>query len=191
MSYRVALICEDHTLDQYILRPVAEALLREIGKPRAIVRPVTDPRLKGLGDLRKELPNLIKRYGPISDLVIVAIDADCEDGQEGRVSRAASFASLLQHAENAVLVVAIQELEVWAMWGARGRLDVPWSTVRAECHPKEVYFERLLTNADARQPGRGRTRLIAESLASGWASLATGCPELAELAMQVRAALSA
>ncbi|MBV9869351.1 MAG: hypothetical protein JO214_01885, partial [Frankiaceae bacterium] len=148
MSYRVALVCEDHTLDQFVLRPVVEALLREVGKPRAIVRAVTDPQLRGIGDLKRELCGIVARYSTVSDLIIIAIDRDCLD------ARADSFQALLDTCdgrEKAVLVVARQELEVWAMWGSRDDLGTRWAEVVEECHPKDVYFGRLFQQGDERQ----------------------------------------
>lgn len=186
MSYRVALVCEDHTLDQFILRPVVEALLRSVGKPRAIVTAVTDPQLRGIGDLKRELCGIVARYSLISDLVIIAVDRDCASDRE------ASMRALLDGcdgAKKALLVVARQELEVWALWGKRDELSTRWADILEECHPKENFFDQILESGDERQPGRGRSRLIARSLENGWSSLAAGCPELAQLEEEVRAHL--
>lgn len=189
MSFRVAVVCEDHTLDQYVVRPVFTAMLADLGRPRAVVRVVTDPKLGGISDLRRELPSIVRRYSVISDLVVIALDADGEDGSEGRNDRKASFETLVPtgtEGEKAEVVVAVQELEVWALWGVRSEILDAWAEVRGEVHPKEVYFDQFVTDADRRSPGRGRARLIDLSLASGWRSLATGCPELGVLEGAVR-----
>lgn len=183
MSFRVVFICEDHTLDQYIIRPVLVALLSHLGKPRAQIRAVTDPRLTGLAHLRRELPGVLRRYAQLADLMVVAIDQDCD------AQRRDAFERLLgscEGREKTVLVTAEQELEVWAMWGERGQLGEQWSEVRRECHPKERFLPSLLAPADLRQPGRGRSRLAASSLQRGWTSLAAGCPELGELESRLR-----
>lgn len=183
MSLRIQLAFEDHTHDQYLVRPVVEALLKDAGLARSQVRAITDPRIRGVEDLRANACMILARYGPISDVVIFAIDADRQDGCEGRRDRKALFEATLaaceSDSENYVVVVAHQELEVWALWGSRAELGAPWKTVRAEQHPKEVYLDKLLTQADLRAPGKGRGRLIEKSLASGWTSLKQGCPELA------------
>ena len=59
----------------------------------------------------------------------------------------------------------------------------------ANAHPKEAYFEDVLAQEDPRQPGGGRTRLVAQSLKAGWGSLVQGCPELAVLAEEIAAFL--
>ena len=92
--------------------------------------------------------------------------------------------------ENALVVAARQELEVWALWGSRSKLGAPWNEVLDECHPKERFFEPLITAEDNKFPGRGRERLITVSLQQGWRSLCAGCPELAQLQGEFRARLS-
>ncbi len=75
---------------------------------------------------------------------------------------------------------------MWAVWGVRSLLGVSWSAVRAERDPKERFFDPQTTDADAKAPGKGRTRLIKESLSAGWASIASGCPELKDFEKSLR-----
>lgn len=179
VSLRVAVACEDHTLDQFVLKPVIERALTHLGKPHARVQMVTNPRLGGLGDLRRELCGIIDRWLGMSDVIVVALDADCDD------ARRQSFSDLLDECEasteHVILVVAIQELEVWLLWGQRSSIDASWTEIREECHPKERFLAPLLTPADLAMPDRGRKRLIADSLAAGWQSICAGCQELADL----------
>lgn len=195
MSFRVSVACEDHTYDQYILRPVVGALLAELGKPRATVHVVTTPRLTGFSRLKSEACNILERYGPVSDLLIFAADLDCDDGQDGRPDKSAALTDTIESCPSqidaSVVVMAQQEIEVWCLWGARDLLPDPWAVVREECDPKEMYFEPLLTSADVKMPGMGRKRLIEASLSSGWQSIRTGCSELAELEQSVREVISA
>jgi hypothetical protein len=192
MSFKVAVVCEDHTLDQFIVRPVIGALLQAIGKPRANVHVVTNPQLRGIGDLRVQACELLRRYAPISNAVVYVIDTDCEDGTRGRRDRQADLRHILggcdADQDKAFTVAAIQEVEVWALWGMRAQLP-PWAQVRAHCDPKEAYFEQFVTEADRRRPDRGRTRLVEKTLSAGWASLSSGCQELDELAHAVRAVI--
>lgn len=187
MSYRVMFVCEDHTLDQYILRPVLKSLLNYLGKPKADVRAVTDPKLSGIGDLRRDMCSIVTRYTVVSDLLIIAVDGDCVEDRQSSFEEA--LAQCPGH-EKALVVVARQELEVWAIWGSKDELGDGWSTITQECHPKETYFEGLAKPGDARRPDRGRTRLTSLSLGRGWRSLAQGCPELGELEARVRPRLS-
>jgi hypothetical protein len=191
MSFRLALVCEDPRKDQYIARPILQRLLVEIGKPKGTVEVITKPKLRGISFVRALGCEILRDYGPIVDVVVFVIDADGEDGGEGRGNRKATFLNLLRacprFGEKAVVVCGIQEVEVWALWGTRQALGVRWEEVRANPHPKEAYFEAVLAQEDSTQPGEGRVRLVAQSLRSGWASLVQGCPELGELAAEIAA----
>lgn len=194
MSLRVTVACEDHTLDQYTACPVIKLLMTYLGRPQADVRVITSPRLKGIDSLIAQICPILARYGPISDLVIFAVDGDCKDGRDGRLDRLTRIRNLIQACESnsqkGVVVVARQELEVWALWGSRSRIRASWADVTEECDPKELYFEPLVTPGDLNVPGRGRQRLTGLSVAEGWASLSAGCPELKELEAEVRTRLA-
>ncbi|MGH3788587.1 MAG: hypothetical protein ACRDRG_19040 [Pseudonocardiaceae bacterium] len=141
-----------------------------------------DPRIQGIDQLKSNACSILARYGPLSDAVIFAVDADGLDGKDGRRDRQSSFISLLDecahHRNKAIVVAARQELEVWALWGNRSKLAVSWKAVRDERHPKEVFFDTLTNTLDLRKPGKGRSRLIQDSLSAGWQSLKQGCEEL-------------
>jgi hypothetical protein len=190
MSYRVAVVCEDHRLDQYILRPVLESLLAKLGKPRARVTAVTNPQLTGFSTLLTRLCEVVERYDGVVDLVVIASDTDCDDGIDGRRDKCAQLRNRLDSCRlmraNVVVVCAIQEIEVWALWGARANLPA-WNVVRGDCDPKETYLNGFLTKADLKRADRGRSRLVEASLSTGWDSLAQGCPELQTLEDDVRA----
>jgi hypothetical protein len=128
----------------------------------------------------------------VSDFVVYIVDTDKEDGRSGRRDRLASFRNLLSgqpREGQAIIVAARQEIEVWALWGSRSELGVPWSEVVEERDPKERFFDPLITEADLRLPGQGRERLIARSLSAGWRSLASRCPEIAQLREDFRSKL--
>jgi len=181
---KVAVACEDHTLDQYALRPIVQAALAACGRRNAHVHIITDPRIQGYEALRRHACGILQRYSRIADRVLFVIDGD------GDANRAASFWDLLATCDSAqqqaCVVAAAQEVEVWLLWGQRSALGVPWAEVRTEPHPKERFFEPLLTDNDRRRPDGGRTRLAKASLAAGWSSLAAGCPELGALVEDLR-----
>lgn len=183
MSFRLAVACEDHTKDQYIVKPILEALAGALGKRRAQVHVITSPKLNGIGSLKREACAIIRRYAPISDVVIFIVDADCDGGGGDGSEAGPRLQQALDHCDGgkAIAIAALQEVEVWALWGVRASLGDAWAQVRAECHPKERYFEPQITSLDRQTVDGGRSRLIGASLSSGWRSLATGCPELAFL----------
>jgi hypothetical protein len=186
MSIRITIACEDHTLDQYVAKPILKALLSHLGKPNADVRMVTNPRIGGISQLKSNVCNILELYGAISALVIFIVDGDCAAGRSHSFRQ---LASTCEHGDKAIVVVAREEVEVWALWGSRPKLGAPWADVLAECHPKERFYESLVTSADRKMPGRGRQRLVALSLEPGWVSLRSGCSELNELEDAVRAKL--
>jgi hypothetical protein len=193
MSLRIMFACEDHTLDQYVVGPVIKLLMSTLGRPRADVRVITSPRLMGFENLVSQICSILERYGPISDLVVFVLDGDCDDGRDGGLDRLTRLRRLVQACESSsekgAVVVARQEVEVWALWGSRSEINARWSDITRERDPKERYFDPLLTQADLKTPGRGRQRLTALSVAQGWASLSGACPELKELEADLRAKL--
>jgi len=190
VSYRVYVVCEDHTLDQYIAKPVISAMLSVIGKVKADVRVVTSPQLRGYGDLKREACAILARYGAIGDLVVFIADADGCKIVNGKPERHEALSKVVDncasHGHKGAVVVARQEIEVWALWGVRSQLKDSWSTVVKDPHPKERYFDSMLDASDIRKPGKGRMRLTALSLAGGWSSLRKGCEELGELETELR-----
>lgn len=191
MSYRVALVCEDPTLDQFVVRPIVAEALRQVGRPRAIITTITNPHMGGYSRVEALACAVLDRWSAISEAVVFIVDADCEDGIGGRRNRRRRLQTLLDDCPagrgKVLLVVAIQEVEVWALWGQEASLPSRWSTVRSDCNPKERFLQPLLTKADHMRPDRGRTRLVGAALRRGWTSLRGACPELAELELSLQA----
>lgn len=193
MSFRVFVVCEDHTLDQYVCVPVVQAVMAYLGKPRAVVKVVTSPRLTGISSVEGEFESIAARYAAIGDLVVFALDRDAMDGLDGRKDRQAGFQARVdalpaEVAAKVDVVLAVEETEVWALWGYRSELV--WADVRAERDSKELYFDPRVEKEDLRHPGKGRARMTAMSLAAGWQSLATGCPELRAFETRLRVRLA-
>jgi hypothetical protein len=195
MSTRVTLVCEDHTNDQYIVKPIVQAALTEAGRPSAKIHIVTSPQLRGWDSVKREACALMRRYGPFADLVVFAVDLDCQDGRKGASNKPSQLRGVLgrcdMETDKALLLFARQEVEVWALWGVRSRLGASWSDVRDHCDPKDTYFVPIMSSLGEKGPGGGRRELVSQSLGKGWRSLAQGCPELQILADEVRDRLSA
>jgi hypothetical protein len=192
MSIKISLACEDHTLDQYIAKSVIKALLAYLGRPNARIHVISNPRIRGFDNLKAQACSILETYGPISDLVIFLMDADGLDGLDGRPDRKQQFHDRISACPNndkALVIVARQELEVWALWGSRSRIDASWAQVIQERDPKERFFFPLLTSADRKVPGYGRQRFITISLSQGWNSICSGCPELRQLEDEIRVKL--
>jgi hypothetical protein len=49
MSIKVVAVCEDHVIDQYILKPIITAMLSSMGKPSAHVTVISNARARGRG----------------------------------------------------------------------------------------------------------------------------------------------
>lgn len=177
-------MCEDPTYDRYIIEPVVAKVAELLGRPRVQVKTVDFPRVYGVTQLKASVCAFVRKWGPISSAVLFVVDADGEDGAGGRPSRAAQFENAIADCASPhcyVVVVAVQELEVWALWGCYQTMDVTWAEIRAETHPKERFFEHQLIDTDLKSADRGRRRLIEASLAKGWASFEGACPELGGL----------
>jgi hypothetical protein len=162
----VLVIPEDFRKDQYILKPLVQAMMTALGKPRANVRVCQDPLLGGISQALdwENIADILDRYQGMVQVFLLMVDRDGEAGR--RVSlddlerRAAGYAGL---SAGAILMGehAWQEVEVWALAACE---DLPtdwrWRDIRAERDMKERYFDPYVTRVGlADQPGQGRLPL--------------------------------
>lgn len=130
---KVLIIPEDQELDQYIVKPVVEALFQDLGRA-AKVMVLPEPRLRGASQaLDPELIAGIVEARPMIDLFLLVVDRDCD--RERNSAKATARES--EHADKLIACVAVEELEVWMMALHTGHLDAPFSKVRAHCDSKE------------------------------------------------------
>jgi hypothetical protein len=180
MSYRVLVIPEDPTYNGYILRPLAEKMLEEVGRPNAHVMVLTNPKLDGYDHAVQAVKGeLRERYGHF-DLWLFLPDAD-------RASNLDALEHALEGKGIRLKCCAAQpEVEAWLLAGHRKHLGLEWSEIRAHPRLKEEVFEPFLArHGDLRRPGRGRESLMRETL-SNYRSLLEMCPELKELDKHLR-----
>ncbi len=179
---RVLIIPEDQALDQYILRPVVEAMLRDAEIPgRVDVLP--EPRLRGTGmALDAGVIAAIVAQNPMVELFLLIVDRDCD--RDGNKAQAAAREA--EHQGRLLACVAWQEVEVWMLALHAERLSAPWRVVREHCDPKEEWADPLLDALGRGGPGRGRKHAM-RALAGNWRSLRQRCPELQALQEAVRA----
>jgi hypothetical protein len=180
---KLLIIPEDPTLDQYILKPIVERICADHGL-RARVDVLRDPHLRGVDQaLGRDIVADIIRDNPMEDLFILMVDRDCD--RLGNSTKAA--ARLEEHPDRLLACLAWQETEVWMLALHRKQLAVPWSTVRDECDPKEIYADPFIAAQGwSAEVGRGRKKAMRE-LGSAWPGLLQICPELHQLHQQIGA----
>jgi hypothetical protein len=190
----VLIIPEDFRKDQYILKPIVQAMLADLGKPRAKIRVMTDPLLGGLAStldveiLRNEV---VARYRGMVHLFLLLVDRDANPTRRESLMRIEKELNAVLSGRCLLAELAYQEIEVWALAGGHVPIGEPWATVRGEAHPKEKYFEPAVRELDLEyEPGQGRDTLgglAARSLQR----VMKLCPELAHLSARIAAFLKA
>jgi hypothetical protein len=186
----VLVIPEDFRKDQYILKPIVSAMLRNA--PRGSTAKVIvcqDPLLGGIDQAMswERLRDVLDMY-PMVDLFLLLVDRDGDRHRRRSLDRLEELAAEYLPAGRRFLAEhAWQELEVWALAGHH--LPWQWKKVREERNPKEVYF---LPYARSRglldEPGQGRKTLAVES-ATKYRSVRSRCREDLE-ALEARLSLS-
>jgi hypothetical protein len=178
------IIPEDPTLDQFILKPVIEAVFRDLNRA-ARVQVLPNPRLRSVDQALepKQLSSIISNY-PQEDLFLLLVDRDCDQNRINRIK-----ARELEAENVGKLVIgclAIEEVEMWALAIYQNQLPAPWQEMRKECHPKEAYFNPLIEQLGLQNDvGRGRKHII-KSLAGRYSRLLQLCSEIAELRDRIR-----
>lgn len=184
---KILLVLEDPTLDSFIAEPIVERLVKRVpGRHR--VQVMRDPRFRGETDALdpERLAVVLQRWRWRYDLMVLIVDRD-----RNRLScREVQLAVRQTEAEVAGFPLigqcAIQELEVWLLAAFHDQLGVQWSDVRAECDPKERFFDPLVEQleVEANGPRRGRKPLMA--LAAGRFKAILGhCPEVDHLGQRL------
>ncbi|MGD0091767.1 MAG: hypothetical protein ABSE73_17770 [Planctomycetota bacterium] len=172
MSFSVLIIPEDPTHNGYILKPLVERMMRELGKPQARVKVLENPKLNGYDDalraIEEDLPLRYKHF----DLWLFLPDAD----------KAKNLAGLERELEAQGICLrccaAKPEVEAWLLAGHREKLNLDWKHVRKHARLKEMVFATFLEKyGDARAPGGGRSALM-EATLRGYDGLLTACDEL-------------
>jgi hypothetical protein len=182
------IIPEDPALDQYILKPVVEAIFSEVNRV-ASVKVLQNPRLRSVEQALEptQLISIINSYRQ-EDLFLLLVDRDCDQNRINRIK-----ARELEAENIGKLVIgclAIEEVEMWALAIYQNQLPAPWQEMRKECHPKEAYFNLLVTQlALQNDVGRGRKHLM-KSLSGQYSRLLRLCPEIVELRDRIRQKLS-
>ncbi len=183
MSLRVLVIPEDPTYNGYILKPLIQAVLEDIGKPGARIQVLTNPRLQGYDHALQEIRGgLVDRYG-FWDIWIFVPDSD----RAGADAMGSLEVELAGKGVALFCCPAHPEVEIYACVAYRADLGMSWEDARAATNFKESVFHPLLKrHGDPRRAGGGRDMMIAESLRNR-RELYRRCPELAALRDRIAA----
>ncbi|NQU21432.1 MAG: hypothetical protein HQ567_09125 [Candidatus Nealsonbacteria bacterium] len=164
----VLVIPEDFRKDQYMVKPLVERMLAEVGKPNAKVRVCQDPLLGGISEALNwsNINEILDRY-PMVQIFLLLVDRDGVSGRrqalDGLETKAANVLdeSRVLFGEN-----AWQEIEVWVIAGQRLLKGWNWGDIRSDRDPKENYFDDLVEHRGLAQgPGGGRKTLGREAAA--------------------------
>ena len=176
----VLVIPEDFRKDQYMLKPIIGAMMKQPTKPKARVRVCQDPLLGGISEALKweRIEEIINRYKGMVNLFLLCVDRD------GKESRKQSLDNLEQLASNILTVNRLflaenawQEIEVWVLAGHQLPSDWNWQEIRQEINPKETYFLPLAQQLHLLDsPGEGR-KTLALSAAQQYGRIRQLCPE--------------
>lgn len=84
----VLVIPEDFRKDQYILKPIVKAMLRQLGKPSANIEICRDPLLRGVAEATSwsVVREIIERYRMV-DLFVLCVDRDGVQGRRQALDR--------------------------------------------------------------------------------------------------------
>ena len=173
---KILIIPEDFRKDQYILKPLFERLLQDMGKPNARVEVCKEPLLGGDVEAMKseKIAEIVERYDWEINIFVLCVDRDGKRGRRTRLDEIEREFSQERHflAEN-----AWEELETWALAGLKPLPGWRWKEIRAEIHVKERYFNELAKHRSvADGPGKGRKALGNEA-ASRIRKIRQKCPE--------------
>lgn len=190
----VLVIPEDFRKDQYVLKPIVEKLMQANGV-RAKVKVCQDPLLGGVGEALKweRIEEILERYRGMVRVFLLLVDRDCKSGRRAKLTNLEKKARKLLGDSDRVFLGenAWQEVEVWVLAGLS---DLPkwwkWKDVRAECDPKERYYDVHAAKrglGDAPYDGRD---VLAREAAASFGRIRQLCPEVKRLQDELKEQLA-
>ena len=185
MSLNVLVIPEDPKLNGHILKPLAERLLEDAGKPNARVKVLDNPRLRGYDQAVRAIRGQLPQRYEFFDLWLFFPDAD----RAGTEAVNDLEADLDAQGITLLCCRAQPEVEIFACAAFRGQLPVTWEDARNHRRLKEEVFEprrSMLQKLQRRVPGGGRRYMIEQSLRN-LPLLYRLCPEVERLRDRIAA----
>jgi len=176
----VLVIPEDSRKDKDLLKPLIEAMMVELGKPRARVRVCEKPVLGGVGEALKweRIFESLDRY--VTDLFLLIVDRDGERNSGRRETLTgieARCAAVLGEGQALLGEHAIEEAEVWVLAGHDLPQGWAWRDIRAHLNPKEAYFSTFLTAHRGLSDDAAGRSILARQAASNFRRICSRCPE--------------
>ena len=187
----VLIIPEDHTKDQYILKPLFERLFTTLGAPRTTVAICRNPRLQGVGEATDvvRLQAIVERYYPMYKYFILCVD---RDGIASRKKKLDEIERALRGPYVFLAENAWEEIETWVLAGLDLLPGWRWSDIRPEVSVKEKYFHALARSQGVDGTPSGGRKKLGNDAARRIAAIRQKCPEdFGHLANRLQDALAA
>jgi len=175
----VLVIPEDFRKDQHILKPIISAMFSFLGKPKAIVRILTDPLLGGVSEATKweRIQEIIELNGDV-ELFLLCIDRDGRDGRRKTLKNIEENADkILSGGKKLLAENAWQEIEVWVLAGHDLPKEWSWTEIRNENNPKETYFIPFAKLRKVEQSEAEGRKTLADEAAKKYGRIRKLCPE--------------
>ena len=177
---KVLVIPEDFRKDQYVLKPLVEAMMAAVGKPRATVRVCQEPLMGDVNQALKweRIQQVLDRYRGMVDLYLLLVDRDGEPHRRERIDKLeAKAAETLPSSRLLLGENAWQEVEVWVLAGHELPSEWAWNEIRAHPHPKEHYFEPFSRLRGLTEAPEGGREVLAKAAAARYERVRQLCPE--------------
>lgn len=175
----VLVIPEDFRKDQYVLKPIIAAMLKNLGIA-ARVEVCQDPLLGGINEALKweRIVDIIEQYDWKVQLFLLCVDRDGNPNRRSALSNLENKATEVLRTNRRFLAEnAWQEVEVWVLAGHDLPAEWEWAAIRAEKDVKEAYYQPFASlRGVINSPGEGR-RTLAEEAARRYARVRQLCPE--------------
>lgn len=175
----VMIIPEDFRKDQFILKPIVQAMMKVVGRPKAKVEVCLDPLLGGISRaLDQEELTQIVRDRPMIDLFLLIVDRDREVGRRTRLDNLeASMVAQLGQGAAFLGENAWQEVEVWTIAGHDLLNGWTWQEIRADRDPKEAYFVPLAKAHGVHEEDDGGRKKLSIAAAKQYQRVRNRCRE--------------
>lgn len=176
---KVLVVPEDFTKDQHILKPIIQAMLAHLGKPKARVRVCQEPRLRGVWQAIKweNIKRILNKYREM-DLVLLCVDRDGNDGRRQALDGLEEKAKdVLKPSRAFIAECARQELEVWVLAGHDLPTEWSWSDIRGEPNSKEKYFLPFADRQGVRSRLSDGRKQLAQEAVKRYTRIRQLCPE--------------